>query len=89
MNFHSSKLGFSVSTSLSDTEGSSFPCGLDSLLNLRRVVDFQFAQFFFFFAFSYNDGMMTSKLLTGWTRNWKSVRSVLFEVSMVTPSSGV
>ena len=88
MNFHSSKLGFSVSTSLSDTEGSSFPCGLDSLLNLRRVVDFQFAQFFFF-AFSYNDGMMTSKLLTGWTRNRKSVRSVLFEVSMVTPSSGV
>ena len=86
MNFHSGKLGFSVSACLSNTKGSSFPYGLDSLLNVRRVVDFQFAQLF---AFSYNDGMMTSKLLTGWIRNWKSVRSVLYETSMVTPSSGV
>lgn len=86
MNFHSGKLEFSVSTCLSNIESSSFPCGLNSLLNLRRAVDFQFAQLF---TFSYNDGMMTSKLLTGWTRNWKSVRSVLYETCMVTPSSGV
>ena len=38
-------------------------CDFNSLMDLRRVVDFQFVQFFLI--------VITSKLFTYWTRNWK------------------
>lgn len=63
------KMWFSAPTYLSSTQGNSLPCGLNSLLDLRRIDDFKFIQLFLIVRMA----VTTSKPLICPIRNRKSI----------------
>ena len=63
-----------LSVFLSNFGGSSLPCVLSFLMDLRRFADFKFLSFFL----AVWVWVMTSKVLTFWTRNWSLCLILLF-----------